>query len=262
TFSVHVNNIAPTVTLSASNDQSVNEGSSHTYSYTISDPGQDSVQSVTTSCGAKGTKVAFSDTNTDSSGSFGCSFPDGDASSTVSVQATDSDGDAGNTDSQSVTIHNVAPSIAISGNANVDEGSAYSLSLGAVTDPGADTVSSYVVHWGDGQSDSYTANGAKSHTYADGASDHSITVELVDEDGTFLDRANALSVHVNNVAPSIAISGDASVNEGSSYSLSLGAVTDPGTDTVASYVVNWGDGNSDTYPTNGVKSHTYADGPD
>ena len=50
-------------------------------------------------------------------------------------------------------VDNVAPTIAISGAANVDEGSAYSLTLGAVTDPGTDTVSSYIVHWGDGNSD-------------------------------------------------------------------------------------------------------------
>ena len=80
--------------------------------------------------------------------------------------------------------------------------------------------------------DTYAANGVKTHTYADGPNDHAITVDLVDEDGTFLDRANALSVTVNNVAPTIAISGAASVNEGSLYSLTLGAVTDPGTDTV------------------------------
>src|SRR5207237_4557450 len=127
---------------------------------------------------------------------------------------------------------NVAPSIAISGNASVNEGSAYSLTLGAVSDPGTDTVTSYLVHWGDGSSDSYGSNGAKSHTYADGPNDYAITVDLVDEDGTFLDRANAFSVHVNNVAPSIAISGNASVNEGFAYSLTLGAVTDPGTDAV------------------------------
>src|SRR6185295_4982795 len=120
-----------------------------------------------------------------------------------------------------------------------------------VTDPGSDTVSSYVVHWGDGATDTYGTNGVKTHTYADGPNNYSITVDLVDEDGTYLDRANALSVTVNNVAPTIAISGAASVNEGSSYSLTLGAVTDPGTDTVSSYIVHWGDGGSNTYLTNG-----------
>src|SRR4029453_7883733 len=106
-----------------------------------------------------------------------------------------------------------------------------------------------------------SSNGAKSHTYADGPNDYDVTVDLVDEDGTFLDRANDLSVHVTTVAPAVAISGGARINEGSSYSLTLGAVSDPGDDTVSSYVVHWGDGSSSTYGVNGAKSHTYADGP-
>src|SRR5207237_6332043 len=125
---------------------------------------------------------------------------------------------------------NVAPSINISGNASVDEGSAYSLTLGSVTDPGTDTVSSYTVHWGDGQSDTYSSNGAKSHTYADGPSDHAITVDLVDEDGSYLDRANTLSVHVNNVAPTAHLTGDATAEEGTTHTYSY-TVSDPGDDT-------------------------------
>src|SRR5204863_6695465 len=140
------------------------------------------------------------------------------------------------------------------------EGSVYTLTLGAVTDPGQDTVTSYVVHWGDGSDDTYSSNGAKTHTYADGPASQSITVDLTDEDGTFLDRANAKSVTVDNVAPSIAISGATNVNEGSVYTLTLGAVSDPGADTVTDYVVHWGDGNTSTYAANGAKTHTYADG--
>src|SRR5205823_7347251 len=105
---------------------------------------------------------------------------------------------------------------------------------GAVSDPGQDTVSSWIVHWGDGNSDTYSANGAKSHTYADGPNSYDITVDLVDEDGSFLDRANPFAVSVDNVAPAIAISGNASVDEGSAYSLTLGAVSDPGQDTAPS----------------------------
>src|SRR6185436_17949476 len=118
---------------------------------------------------------------------------------------------------QSVHVNNVAPSITISGNASVNEGALYTLTLGAVTDPGTDTVTSYVVHWGDGQMDAYATNGAKTHTYADGPDDHAITVDLVDEDGTFLDRANPLSVHVNNVAPTVHVTGPANVNEGTTH---------------------------------------------
>ena len=41
------------------------------------------------------------------------------------------------------------------------------------------------MHWGDGNTNTYSTNGAKTHTYADGPNDYTITVDLVDEDGTF-----------------------------------------------------------------------------
>ena len=221
---VTINNVAPTVAFTSA-PASANEGQTKTYTYSISDPGQDTVQSVATNCGASGTKSNASNTNT--SGTFDCAFPDGDASSNVSVQPTDSDGEAGNTAMQPVTINNIAPSITISGNSSVDEGSTYTLNVGAIADPGQDTISDYVVHWGDGNSNIYNSNGVKTHIYADGPDDHAITVDLVDEDGTFFDRANPLSVHVNNVAPTIAISGNANVNEGASYSLAPGTWLGP-----------------------------------
>src|SRR5439155_1076894 len=147
-----------------------------------------------------------------------------------------------------------------SGASNVNEGSAYSLTLGAVTDPGTDTVSSYIVHWGDGNSNTYASNGAKSHTYADGPNSYAVTVDLTDEDGTFLDQANALSVTVNNVAPTITISGAASVSEGSLYTLTLGTVVDPGTDTISNYQIGRAAGRDGDYTATGAKTHTYADG--
>ena len=199
-------NTLPTVTLSGGNNLSPNEGSAYTYNYSISDADGDTIASVATSCGT-GTKTNASNTNT--SGSFDCSFADGPAGTSVSAQATDTGfgAGAGNNATQPISVQNVAPTIAISGAGSVNEGSVYTLTLGAVTDPGTDTVTSYVVHWGDGSDDTYSSNGAKTHTYADGPASRSITVDLVDEDGTFLDRANAKSVTVDNVAPSIAISG-------------------------------------------------------
>ena len=41
-----VNNVAPTVTLAAGNDLSVNEGTTHTYGFTVTDPGQDTFSVV------------------------------------------------------------------------------------------------------------------------------------------------------------------------------------------------------------------------
>ena len=91
-------------------------------------------------------------------------------------------------------VNNVAPSIAISGAANVDEGSPYSLTLGAVTDPGTDTVTSYVVHWGDGNTTPTPPTAPRRTPTPTAPDDYNVTVDLVDEDGTFLDRANAHSV--------------------------------------------------------------------
>ena len=71
---------------------------------------------------------------------------------------------------------------------------------------------------------------------------------------------------MNNVAPTVDLSGDNDVDEGSTYSLTIGAITDPGDDAVADYIINWGDGSSDTVSAadlandSGVVDHVYADG--
>src|SRR5205085_1350782 len=141
TQSVTVNNVAPTVTLAAGNDLSVNEGSTHTYSYTISDPGQDTVTAVTTSCSGTGTKVPGSDSHDNSSGSFQCTFADGPNTSTVSASATDSDGATGAADTQSVTVNNVAPTVTLAAvpYPSLFRSSTHTYSY-TISDPGQDTV--------------------------------------------------------------------------------------------------------------------------
>ncbi len=157
----------------------------------------------------------------------------------------------------SITVNNVPPTIALSGAAEVDEGSTYTLTLGAVTDPGTDTVSQYIVHWGDGTSDTYATAGDVTHVYADGDATPTITVDLVDEDGTYEDVA-ALSITVNNVAPTVDLAGDPDVDLGSPYTLNLSNLVDPGDDTVDEYIIDWGDGNSQTVNSFGDVDHAYA----
>src|SRR5262249_56419650 len=102
-----------------------------------------------------------------------------------------------------------APRRALSGADHVNEGATYTLSLGTITDPGQDTVTAYVIHWGDGSSDSFSGPPTgqdKTHVYADGPNSYTITVDLTDEDGTFT-AAGSKSVTVDNVAPTIALSG-------------------------------------------------------
>jgi len=97
------------------------------------------------------------------------------------------------------------------------------------------------------------------------ATDHTINVTVSDEDGGSSSQNQVVTV--NNVAPTIALSGANHVNEDALYTLNLGVISDPGQDTVSNYSVNWGDGlTSDFTATQvaalaGQVTHIYADGP-
>ena len=106
------------------------------------------------------------------------------ASYTISATATDEDGTyaAGNT--VGVTVNNVAPTLALSGAANVNEGSSYTLNLSS-SDPGSDTISQWTINWGD-STQVVTGNPSSvSHTYADGTASYTISATATDEDGTY-----------------------------------------------------------------------------
>lgn len=104
------------------------------------------------------------------------------------------------TGSLTVAVHDVAPTIALSGAGSVNEGSFYTLVLGAITDPGTDTVYQWIVNWGDGKTSTYNRAGEVTHVYADGPSTPTITVDLQDQVGTHR-AAGSLSLTVENVAP-------------------------------------------------------------
>ena len=234
---VTVNNVAPVVTLTG--DTPVNEGSTHTYGYSTVDPGSEVFTLDAQTCDG-GTLSTTASTRAPAREASTAPSPTTAPTTSVSPSVTAS---------RPIQTPSKSPSTTCADDrhqrrASVNEGSTYSLTLGAVTDPGTDTVTSYIVHWGDGSSDTYTppaprptptptARYLRHHRRPGRRRRHPPR------------PANALSVTVNNVAPTIAISGAANVNEGSSYSLTLGAVTDPGTDTVTSYIVHWGDGNSE-----------------
>jgi streptogramin lyase len=193
---LNLNNAAPTA--DAGGPYTVSEGGSAVLSAAGSNDPDGTISSYEWDLDYDG--VTF---NVDASGpapTFSAAGLDGPASRTVALRVTDNRG-ATAIGTSTVSITNVPPTIAISGAGNVDEGIVYTLTLGTVSDPGIDTVTSYIVHWGDNSTDTYGSNGAKTHTYADGPNTYAITVDLVDEDGTFLNRANAQSVTVTNVAP-------------------------------------------------------------
>jgi uncharacterized repeat protein (TIGR01451 family) len=197
--SFDINN-APTV---AANQPSVvvNEGQSATNTGTFGDIDGDTVQLSADI----GTIVK---TGPDT-WSWSVATTDGNAGPFL-VTITADDGRGGvKTTSFGYTVNNVAPTISLSGAAAVDVDTAYELELGAVVDPGQDTMTSYVVHWGDGASDSFNGSPAgktHQHAYTAGGVQRTITVDLVDEDGTHA-AAGSKTITVNafvNTVPTVA----------------------------------------------------------
>jgi hypothetical protein len=197
TFTLSVNNVAPNIT-TFTVPPTAGEGSPVSLSAAATDPaGADDPLAFTWTITRPDSSTL---TLTGASASF---TPADNGSYTVSLTVSDGDGGSAS-QSGNIGVANVAPSIALSGAASVNEGAAYQLTLGAVTDPGQDTVSQYVVHWGDGSSDTYDTPGDKTHVYTGGGT-YSISVDLVDEDGTHSNGA-PLSVVVNAAPTDLALS--------------------------------------------------------
>jgi Ca2+-binding RTX toxin-like protein len=116
-----------------------------------------------------------------------------------------------------------------------------------------------VINWGDGNVETVTGDPSSAvHVYADGLNNYTISATAEDEDGIY--SSNSIGVFVANVAPTLVISGVASADEGAAYALSLSS-SDPGADTIASWTINWGDGDIETITGNPASvSHVYADG--
>ncbi|MBS0510204.1 MAG: cadherin-like domain-containing protein [Proteobacteria bacterium] len=174
------------------------------------------------------------------------------------------------TTSLSISGVNDAPLISMTGAGSTDEGAPYSLVLSAIDPEAANDTLSYSIDWGDGSdpqtlsaTDLAQLGGQVTHVFADdadgilNATEKTISVTVTDAEGASATASKV--VVVNNVAPTIALEGLNSVDEDTSYSLTLAAVTDPGLDTVQGYVVDWGDGTDpEVYTTAGGVAHVFA----
>ncbi len=249
TVAVTVHNVAPTLAISGTSN--VNEGSTYTLNLTSSDPGADTISQWTINWG-DGTQVVAGNPS-----SATHTYADGNASYTISATATDEDGTFAASNTVGVAVHNVAPTLAISGAADVNEGSTYTLNLSSF-DPGADTISQWTINWGDTTQVVAGNPSSVTHTYADGDTSYTISATATDEDGTFV-AGNTVAVAVHNVVPTLVISGDSDVSEGSPYTLSLSSL-DPGTDTITQWTINWGDSIEVVSGNPSSATHTYADG--
>jgi hypothetical protein len=213
---VTVSNVAPTVTLSGTNDTSVFENATteHTYNYTVNDAGtNDSIISRTTGCGSAGNKVNLSDSPAlpfsanGTVASFKCVFPDGGPTppgtdTTISATVTDDDGDApASPATQTVNISNVAPTVVAEFTAvSVNCQTTATLTINPDDLGVNDSPWKVNIAWGDGNTepeisrtnlDSFTVT----HVYAL-AGGYNATVSVTDKDNaTGSDLVNGLTVN-------------------------------------------------------------------
>ncbi|MBA3313812.1 MAG: VCBS repeat-containing protein [Planctomycetaceae bacterium] len=119
----------------------------------------------------------------------------------VAVRATDPRGWSA-ISTATLTITNTPPTLVLSGDATVNEGSVYTLNLSSL-DPGADTITSWTINWGDGTALEVVSGNplSRTHTYADNGN-YTITATATDEDGTHA-AADSRTVAVANVDPTI-----------------------------------------------------------
>ena len=90
----------------------------------------------------------------------------------------------GNTDTATVnwTVANTPPTIEVTSSGSVAAGGLYTVNL-SVTDPGDDTVTEWIISWGDGDIETIPGNPATySHTYALGGFTRNILASVKDED--------------------------------------------------------------------------------
>ena len=228
---VIVANLAPSVTLTGA--ASATEGSTHTYSYSATDPGDDSPLDWTISCGAEGDLVAGSDDGD----SFDCSFPDGPA--TPSVSASAFDGTDTGSDSISMTVSNAKPTVTLSGPATADEGDTKTYSY-TVTDPGQDTYTTSISCGTDGDLVAGSDDGDSFEcAFPDGPTTSTVSFTATDSDGASDTDNRQVEVIVANLAPSVTLTGAASATEGSTHTYSYSA-TDPGDDSPLDWTISCG----------------------
>jgi hypothetical protein len=250
TFSLTVNNVAPTVNLQSGGFSSVPEGgafangySSYGYNLSVSDPGNDT-WSLSTGCGANGSEWQ------ESQFQVWCGFFDGPGSSVVSATATDSDGHIGNTATVNVNVTNRNPDAAFNAPTSINEGSAATISLtkGNFSTQDGETDTNAGFHYAfdcNGGSlttanygNSSTANSVNCPTTDNGTK--TVRARIIDKDNGFNEYTK--SITVNNVAPTATFNAPTAVNQGNNFTISLGSIVDPSSAETFTYAFDCGDG--------------------
>jgi len=161
---------------------------------------------------------------------------------------------------------NDAPALQAGADDTAAEGTWFSHAI-TLGDPDPDTHL-ITVDWGDGTAPTQylTSDPVYNiwHYFPDNGT-YTVTVTANDQAG----KANSVEtdsfqVVVSNVAPDLWLGGNATVEQNQAYTLTLGNVYDPGTDTVTEYRIDWGDGSpvqvvaAGDLPPSRELVHTYA----
>lgn len=89
------------------------------------------------------------------------------------------------TTSATVTVDDVGPTISVNGTGSATTASAYTLSIVA-NDPGDDTISEWVINWGDGHIQTVVGDpGTVTHIYNVAGLTHNVSVAALNEDGNW-----------------------------------------------------------------------------
>jgi len=232
--SVRISDLAPVPSISGV--ASLNEGDTYTLSLGATDPDGDAISEWIVNWGDNSVSVVNGNAQ-----AVTHIFTDGPKSWTIKASAIDSQMSIGSTTTP-VTINNLPPAISnLSFSSNeINEGQNVTFS-GLVSDPGSADSMTLTITWGDGPTSNFSIPAGATrfdfvHKYTDdkpsGTSSDLYTpiVTLKDKDGAIAPATAAPSIRVDNVAPTPAITGPGSGEEGSAMNFT-GIVTDPGTDT-------------------------------
>ncbi|MAE64914.1 MAG: hypothetical protein CMJ18_11650 [Phycisphaeraceae bacterium] len=183
------------------------------------------------------------------SGTVEHTYADNDADGMATITASLTDRDGTYSAQKTIAVNDVAPTLGISTDGSAaDEGTLLAFDLSA-SDPGDDTLQSWLIDWGDGSVPQLFGGAAVrvTHLYVDDGA-FTISATATDEEGTH--DATPLNVNIGNVTPDVVLTTEQGsmpiVEEGNDLNLAISDLVDPGRDFPAQVVVAWGDGASTT----------------
>ena len=178
----------------------------HTYVFSIFDPGADTIIGTGTSCGVGATQVGPT-TSTDTSMTFTCKFPNGPSDPSLQANATDSDNATGPFTFQPVHVNNVAPTASLGNNGPIAEGSTGTVTFSGQADASpADVTAGFTYNYDFDNNGTFEITGSASASatvpaayLADGPGSRTVRGRIIDQDGGFNDYTTTITI--TNVAP-------------------------------------------------------------